>query len=97
MHTQGRIDRGEMLGAFGQDQGLPSQPIGIDDFRDDAGRASVIDCQRSEDLLDARIGWDADRRRLSSPFRKFAHVFLKRPAPRAGSAPIDRACVRPAH
>ncbi|MGL6111955.1 MAG: glutathione S-transferase N-terminal domain-containing protein [Rubrivivax sp.] len=34
---------------------------------------------------------------LSSPFRKFAHVFFKRPASRAGSAPIDHACVRPVH
>jgi Plasmid replication region DNA-binding N-term len=34
---------------------------------------------------------------LSSPFQKFAHVFFKRPASRAGSAPIDHACVRPVH
>ena len=36
-------------------------------------------------------------RSLSSPIRKFAHVFFKRPASGAGSAPIDHACVRPVH
>jgi predicted DNA-binding transcriptional regulator YafY len=34
---------------------------------------------------------------LSSPFRKFAHVFFKRPASRAGSAPSDHACARSGH
>jgi hypothetical protein len=34
---------------------------------------------------------------LSSLFQKFAHVLFKRPASRAGSAPIDHACVRPMH
>jgi hypothetical protein len=75
MRTQGRIERGEMLRALGQDQDLPSQPIGVDDFRDDAGRASVIGCQRAEDLLDARIGRNDDRRRqvAASPPGSAAH------------------------
>ena len=36
------------------------------------------------------LGWLT----LSSPFRKFAHVFFKRPASRAGSAPSDHAFAR---
>ncbi len=39
----------------------------------------------------------AMERYLSSPFRKFAHVFVRPPASRAGFAPNERACARAGH
>jgi hypothetical protein len=53
----------------------------------------------SASLIDVlpRWRWPKPGGRLSSPFQKFAHVFFKPPASRAGSAPIDHACVRPVH
>src|SRR5205814_4755245 len=60
--AQGCTDCGEMLRALGQDQDLAPQHVVVDDLPDDAGRTSVIDRQRPEDLLDPGVGLHDDRR-----------------------------------